>query len=165
MSLLAIDPGLRNNGLVWIDSRDMLPSQHWTLRCKGSLLDLVPLVDQWIDTYSDPADVAIELPPPRIHGKTYQIEPALAVGVWVHALGCQRHPITIVPSRDWHTTQLGPRKHWPKGNPKLMAALVCRGLGVDLPNEHVRDAYLMGRHVLKLGRTNALLAKAAPGEE
>jgi len=165
MTLLTVDPSLRNTGLVLIASRGMLPINHWTVRCNGSFSDLSFAVDQWIETNLDsPVPVAVELPPPRIHGKTYQLEPAVAAGVWIHALEaaeCRTYPI---PAGEWMSSQLGLSRTWPGGKSKRMAKLVCEGLGVSLPNEHTRDAYLCGRHFLKRNRWSRIMGKTAPGK-
>jgi len=161
LNILGIDPGLRNTGLVLLDPRSRV-IDHWTIPCGGEYQDLAALITHWFDwnAPAPPFVAAIEMAPPRVRGRKYQREPVVVAGMWLHALGEKGIYSDLIDAWTWQRVMLGPKKDWPQGKSKLMAALRCRGEGVRLPNEHTRDAYLIARYTLKQNRLSALIKRA-----
>lgn len=158
IQLLNIDPSLRASGLVLLSERATIMGV-WTVRGKSTVPNLVPNVDNWCAANlrnKDSLIAAVELPPPRVQKRTYQLEPALVAGIWIHALKTRGIEVDVIPAWDWQKAILGPKEDWPNGSSKAMAALICKGFNIALPNEHTRDAYCLGRYVLKRNRISAL---------
>ena len=154
--IVTIDPNLRNTGIVLMDR--LKPVRTWTLTTSGkrgeTLEDLAGLVHRWAQTNHatlESGELAlIEQPPPRA-ARAYIVSVPIACGIWLGILH-PRLPTRLVDVNTWQRAQLGPSRTWlrmpgPKGkrSSKLTASVKCKSLGVDLPNEHTRDAYLMGR--------------------
>lgn len=163
---IGIDPGHRNNGVVTLSRGGRgWRCSWWTIKCKlpRPIEDVPAMICELVNREfrGEQGIFVIEKPPPRISKKKYQLGPSLSAGIWMGALANMGHRFVLVPSSEWQEFMFGVGKKRGGKSTKWWAQFRCKSYGADLPNEHTRDAYLLGRWAEQAARNPLMDSDAA----